>query len=119
VPARRTRRILRLRASIVGIEPEIWRTIDVDDSLSLAQLHMVLQVVFNWFDSHLHRFSEDDPWARNVDPQGRELDRRWFSSLTEPVLDVLEALGLWRSDGRRRDVPPTDAIRVIARLALK
>ncbi|MDO8382201.1 MAG: hypothetical protein Q7T17_04405 [Microbacterium sp.] len=53
MPARPSRRILRLRASIVGIEPEIWRTIDVDDSLSLAQLHMVLQVVFNWFGSHL------------------------------------------------------------------
>lgn len=54
-----------------------------------------------------------------IDPQGRELDRRWFSALTEPVLDVLEALGLWRADGRRRDVPPTDVVRVIARLALK
>ena len=54
-----------------------------------------------------------------ADPQGRELDQRWFSSLTEPVLDVLEALGLWRLGRRRRDVPPTDAIRVIARLALK
>jgi hypothetical protein len=54
-----------------------------------------------------------------VDPQGRELDRRWFSSLTEPVLDVLGAVGLWSSRGRRRDVPPTDAVRAIARLALK
>lgn len=53
-----------------------------------------------------------------VDPHGRELDHRWFSSLTQPVLDVLEALGLWRL-GRRRDVPPTDAVRVIACLALK
>lgn len=61
MPARPSRRILRLRASIVGIEPETWRTIDVDDSLSLAQLHMVLQAAFNWFGSHLHRFSEDDP----------------------------------------------------------
>jgi hypothetical protein len=52
VTARPSRRILRLRVSIVGIEPEIWRTIDVDDSLSLAELHMVLQVAFNWFGSH-------------------------------------------------------------------
>lgn len=53
-----------------------------------------------------------------IDPQGRELDQRWFSPLTEPVLDVLEALGLWRADGRRRDVPPSDVVRVIAHLAL-
>ncbi|QBR89470.1 hypothetical protein E4K62_12760 [Microbacterium wangchenii] len=53
-----------------------------------------------------------------VDAQGRELAHRWFSALTEPVLDVLEVLGLWRSGRRRRDVPPTDAVRLIARLAL-
>ena len=54
-----------------------------------------------------------------VDAQGRELDQRFFSSLTEPVLDVLSTLGLWRSRGRRRAVPPSDAIRAIVRLALR
>lgn len=86
MPARPSRRILRLRASIIGIEPEIWRTIDVDDSLSLAQLHMVLQVAFNWFGSHLHRFSEDDPWARsNGIPRIGRQPRTWVDawSLTE------------------------------------
>ena len=85
-----TRRILRLRVSIVGLEPEIWRTIDVDDSLSLAQLHMVLQVAFNWFDSHLHRFSEDDPWARtNGIPRIGRQPRAWVDawSLTEVELE--------------------------------
>ncbi|MET0829717.1 MAG: plasmid pRiA4b ORF-3 family protein [Microbacterium sp.] len=90
MPARRSRRILRLRVSIVGIEPEIWRTIDVDDSLSLAQLHMVLQVAFNWFDSHLHRFSEDDPWAKsNGIPRIGRQPRAWVDawSLTEIELE--------------------------------
>lgn len=54
-----------------------------------------------------------------VDSQGRELDQRWFTSLTEPALDVLDALGLWRVGGRRRDVAPTAAVRAIARLALR
>ncbi|MFH8249506.1 hypothetical protein ACH3VR_03965 [Microbacterium sp. B2969] len=54
-----------------------------------------------------------------VDSQGRELDQRWFRSLTEPVLYVFEPIGLWRLDGRRRDIPPTDAVRAIAHLALK
>jgi hypothetical protein len=86
VTARPSRRILRLRASIIGIEPEIWRTIDVDDSLSLAELHMVLQVAFNWFGSHLHRFSEDDPWVRsNGIPRIGRQPRAWVDawSLTE------------------------------------
>ena len=55
-PARGSRGILRLRVSIVDIEAEIWHTMDVDDSLTLVQLHMVLQAAFTWFDSYLHRF---------------------------------------------------------------
>ena len=87
---RQSRRILRLRVSIVGIEPEIWRTIDVDDSLSLAQLHLVLQVAFNWFGSHLHRFSDDDPWARsNGIPRIGRPPRAWVDawSLTEAEIE--------------------------------
>jgi hypothetical protein len=65
----------------VDIEPDIWRTVDVDDSLSLAQLHMVLQVAFNWFGSHLHRFSEDDQWARsNGIPRIGRQPRGWVDA---------------------------------------
>ena len=80
MPARRFPSILRLRISIIGIEPEIWRTIDVDDSLTLAQLHQVLQIAFNWFGSHLHRFSEDDPWARSngIPRIGRRPEPGWM-----------------------------------------
>lgn len=81
MPARASRSIVRLRVSLIGIEPEIWRTIDVDDSLTLAQLHQVLQIVFNWFDSHLHRFSEDDPWARsNGIPRIGRRPRAWVDA---------------------------------------
>ena len=81
MPARRPRRILRLRAAIIGIEPEIWRTIDVDESLTLAQLHAVLQVAFTWFDSHLHRFSDDDPWATsNGIPRIGRQPRAWVDA---------------------------------------
>lgn len=86
MPARSSRRILRLRVSIGDLEPEIWRTIDVDDSLTLAQLHMVLQAAFSWFDSHLHRFSDDDPWVmRNRIPRIGRQPRAWVDawSLTE------------------------------------
>ncbi|MEY2847785.1 MAG: hypothetical protein RI885_450 [Actinomycetota bacterium] len=90
MPARRIRRILRLRVSIVDIEPEIWRTIDVDDSLSLAQLHVVLQAAFNWSDSHLHSFTDDDPWVRsNGIPRIGRQPRTWVDawSLTEVEID--------------------------------
>lgn len=75
--------------SIVDIDPEIWRTIDVDDSLTLAQLHTVLQVAFNWFDSHLHRFSEDDPWARsNGIPRIGRQPRAWVDAWSLAETDI-------------------------------
>lgn len=90
MPAHRSRQILRLRASIVGIEPQIWRTIDVDENLTLADLHLVLQVAFNWSMAHLHRFSDDDPWAMsNGIPRIGRKPRAWLDawSLTEREID--------------------------------
>ena len=58
-------RILRLRVSLVGSKPEIWRTVDVDDALTLAQVHDVLQAALGWQDSHLHRYTDSDPFARS------------------------------------------------------
>ncbi len=78
IPAPSARRILRLRATILDSDPEIWRTIDVDDALTLRDLHDVLQLTFGWFDSHLHQFFDHDPYARRhgLPTVGRPL-RRW------------------------------------------
>jgi Plasmid pRiA4b ORF-3-like protein len=48
--------ILQLRAVLRGISPLIWRRLLVPSDTSIAQLHDVLQVVFGWEDTHLHRF---------------------------------------------------------------
>lgn len=87
------RRMLRLRVTIQGIEPEIWRTIDVDESLSLADLHRVLQEVFAWRGSHLHRFSDGDPWtASNGIPRIGRPPRAWTDawSLAESDIEGVE-----------------------------
>ncbi|QAY59519.1 plasmid pRiA4b ORF-3 family protein [Microbacterium protaetiae] len=73
---------LSLRASLVGSEPEIWREIEIADGVSLAQLHQVLQIVFGWQQSHLHRFSEQDPWSSRrgiprIGPEPREWLDQW------------------------------------------
>ncbi len=83
--------MLRLRVTIQGIEPEIWRTIDVDESLSLADLHRVLQAVFAWRNSHLHRFSDGDPWEEsNGIPRIGRPARAWVDawSLAESDIEV-------------------------------
>lgn len=49
-------RAWRIRVSIADIEPPIWRTLLVPESLNFAQLHEVIQAAFGWTDSHLHQF---------------------------------------------------------------
>ncbi len=52
-----------MRANLLGSDPEIWRTLDVDASLSLRDLHQVLQIAFGWQESHLHNFRDTDPYS--------------------------------------------------------
>ncbi|MFZ0832875.1 MAG: plasmid pRiA4b ORF-3 family protein [Mycobacterium sp.] len=49
--------VYRLRADLDHAEPPIWRRIDLRSDLPLDVVHQVLQVAFDWTDSHLHRFS--------------------------------------------------------------
>jgi hypothetical protein len=48
-------RIFQLRVSLDGIEPPIYRRLQVNDH-SLAALHKVLQSAMGWEDCHLHSF---------------------------------------------------------------
>lgn len=52
--------IYRLRTTLQGIEPAVWRRLEVPGSSTLRQLHLVLQEAFGWWDSHLHEFQLAD-----------------------------------------------------------
>jgi hypothetical protein len=55
--------VLDVRVGLVGSVPEIWRRLELRASLTLAEVHRVLQVAFGWEDAHLHRFTDSDPFA--------------------------------------------------------
>jgi Plasmid pRiA4b ORF-3-like protein len=46
----------QLRVSLRYLKPEIWRRLVVPDTITLAQLHRLLQIVMGWTDSHMHEF---------------------------------------------------------------
>lgn len=48
--------VLQLRIELLDIEPLIWRRIVVPDSLTLLELHAIIQGAMGWRDSHLHQF---------------------------------------------------------------
>ena len=52
-------RMYRLKVTLVDSKPEIWRRFEVPAGISLERLHMVLQAVMGWTNSHLHAFEKD------------------------------------------------------------
>lgn len=72
-----TATFIRARISLRGIEPEIWRIIEVDSGLHLDQFHEVLQIAMGWQQCHLHTFSSFDR-RQPRDPRQSE-PRVWLS----------------------------------------
>src|SRR5258708_6375369 len=62
--------IYQLKITLTGIEPPIWRRIQVPGTIPLCCLHDALQAVLGWTDSHLHQFEKDGKvWG---DPENDE-----------------------------------------------
>ena len=52
--------VYQLKVTLRGIEPPIWRYIQVPGDYTLYDLHCVLQVVMGWKECHLHEFAVGD-----------------------------------------------------------
>ena len=52
--------VYRLRVSLVGAEPEIWRTLDLPAGFTLAEVHDAVQIAFGWRQAHPHVFTDTD-----------------------------------------------------------
>ncbi|MGV7244270.1 plasmid pRiA4b ORF-3 family protein [Caballeronia sp. M23-90] len=52
--------IWAIKLSLREIKPEIWRRIEVASTITLADLHKVIQAAMGWMDSHLHDFDLGD-----------------------------------------------------------
>lgn len=63
--------IYRLKVTLRGSRPPIWRRIEVRSDITLSQLHDVLQLVMGWTNSHLHQFRRGSTY---YGPPGPDLD---------------------------------------------
>ena len=52
--------VYRLRITLVGTEPPVWRTVLISGNQTLRKVHDVFQTVMGWTNSHLHLFASDD-----------------------------------------------------------
>ena len=69
----------RLKVTLRGSRPAIWRRLEVDPDVTLIRLHQILQVVMGWTDSHLHQYRRGSTYYGQSDPEfgmRRENERR-------------------------------------------
>ncbi|MGH3686521.1 MAG: plasmid pRiA4b ORF-3 family protein [Pseudonocardiaceae bacterium] len=105
--------VYRLRVVLSGISPMIWRQLEVPATLTLAQLHEVLQASFAWSGEHLHRFTvhgrdygsgelwlQDPSTVRLADLGLRERERFTYA------YDFFSPLECWRHDLRVTAITP-------------
>ena len=50
------RHVYQLHVALLDLEPTIWRTILVPETLTLARLDRVVQAAMGWTNSHLHQW---------------------------------------------------------------
>jgi hypothetical protein len=49
--------IYQLKITLRDIRPPIWRRVQVQSSITLSQLHLIIQAAMGWYNCHLHSFS--------------------------------------------------------------
>jgi hypothetical protein len=48
-----------IKVSLRHMKPPVWRRLQVPSTMSLAELHYVIQTAMGWYDCHLHQFELD------------------------------------------------------------
>jgi Plasmid pRiA4b ORF-3-like protein len=86
--------IHRLKVTLRGSKPPIWRRFEVPSDITLQRLHAVLQIGFDWEDRHLHVFETPSGRYGLHDP---EIDIR--SAARKKLSDVAD----WPGDRFRYD----------------
>jgi len=74
--------IFQFRFELVGIEPLIWRCVQVPSKYSFWDLHVAIQDSMGWLDYHLHAFPVRMPRKRKLVEIGIPTDDYY----DEPVL---------------------------------
>jgi hypothetical protein len=56
MPSKSTEFIYQVKITLRGSKPPIWRRLLLPNTISLYQLHQIIQIAMGWNDSHLHQF---------------------------------------------------------------
>lgn len=45
---------IRVKVTLKGLRPPVWRRLLVEDTMTLGHLHLAVQAAMGWENSHLH-----------------------------------------------------------------
>jgi Plasmid pRiA4b ORF-3-like protein len=104
--------IYQLRIVLRGISPLIWRRLLVRDDTTLAQLHLMLQILFAWSNEHLHHFHIYGKDYGSNDTDTRHVTLRSFGLRQgERFQYVYNYYAHWQCDIRLEATAPWDPTR--------
>lgn len=105
--------ISQLRIVLRGISPLIWRRVLVHDDTTLAQLHDIMQILFDWHHEHLFDFHiyGKDYGTGGADTRGAILRQFQFRK-GERFRYVYDYTAYWVCDIRLEATLPVDPTRV-------
>ena len=126
----------RVKVSLYGAKPPVWRRLEIPSAMPLDRVHAVLQVAFGWHGYHLHAFEtvcgefgspdHDDDWAERQDEATATLaqvagaerakvvyrydfgDDWRHDIVVEKIIPAEPGVAYPRCAGGRRDAPPED-----------
>ncbi|MGX7394103.1 plasmid pRiA4b ORF-3 family protein [Carnobacterium mobile] len=98
--------IFQFKISLLDVGVPVWRRVQVDSHSTFRELHEVIQVAFDWYNSHLHNFSirkSNGHQIQNIsiepdnEYQGPNSDSGWgnFASSLEILNEGEETLAKW------------------------
>jgi len=90
VVAKKKRALYQFKITLRGIDPPIWRRIQVSEDTTLAQLHRVLQTVMGWENCHLHEFRIGRKTYGEPDPDD---ERKIIDDKPTKIHAVLQGVG--------------------------
>ena len=127
----------RVKVSLYGAKPPVWRRLEIPSAMPLNLVHAVLQVAFDWHGYHLHVFEtvcgefgspghDGEDWAERQDETAATLaqvagaerakvvysydfgDDWRHDIVVEKIIPAGPGVAYPRCTGGRRDAPPED-----------
>jgi len=136
LPKQAATSVHRVKVSLYGARPPIWRRIEIPSAMRLDLVHEVMQVAFDWHGYHLHVFEtvcgqfgapdDDDDWRDRKDEATVALaqvaaaekakvaytydfgDDWRHDIVVEKITPAEPGVAYPRCTGGRREAPPED-----------